>query len=466
MPLKQITSSRVHPTRRSMKEGEWRFALTGGKPGRLFHKFSSILHEFWSGEPLFVDGSNRMKKGAVLHIDEIRALGSDGLKLYDDAGVIGSGLFLKDGGDFGVGVDPSYKFSIGSTDGSDQIGIHHDNTDAYFKTTDGVFNFQTDEGTNTDTHLNVRGKGTGSGYVKVYDEARYGYFVQNGTSTFFAAVSGTLFISAASVIHMQNAANANINCFFSSAAGETRELNIYGYKDGDAKRALEIGVGVDAADTASFDGVSNYYFDGFIVLPKASGNGIKIDSTTPTFGWRDLLGQPTALNTGASKPTFAAYRDTLLQFQFAAGDEEYFEFHIPHDYVPGTDIHLHIHWSHIGTFVTGGTVTFEYEISYAKGHNQAAFPASVGTTFNGTASTTQYQHIITEVQISAASPDANQIDSDDLEPDGVIITRFDLNSNDITVSEGAVPDPFVHYVDIHYQSTNIGTKDKAPDFYT
>lgn len=44
-----------------MKEGEFRFALTGGKVGRLFHKFSSILHEFWAGEPLFVDGSNKMK---------------------------------------------------------------------------------------------------------------------------------------------------------------------------------------------------------------------------------------------------------------------------------------------------------------------------------------------------------------------------------------------------------------------
>ncbi len=61
MPLKQITSSRVHPTRRSMKEGEWRFAMTGGRVGRLFHKYSSIVHEFWAGEPLRVDGSNRMR---------------------------------------------------------------------------------------------------------------------------------------------------------------------------------------------------------------------------------------------------------------------------------------------------------------------------------------------------------------------------------------------------------------------
>jgi len=57
MPLKQITSSKVHPGTQ-MKEGEWRFAA---KPRRLFHKFFGVLHEFWAGEPLFADGSNRMR---------------------------------------------------------------------------------------------------------------------------------------------------------------------------------------------------------------------------------------------------------------------------------------------------------------------------------------------------------------------------------------------------------------------
>ncbi len=64
--IKQITSSRIHPSKNSMKEGEWRFALTGGKRGRLFHKFSSILHEFYAGDSLLVDGSNSMKPGTTL----------------------------------------------------------------------------------------------------------------------------------------------------------------------------------------------------------------------------------------------------------------------------------------------------------------------------------------------------------------------------------------------------------------
>ena len=203
-----------------------------------------------------------------------------------------------------------------------------------------------------------------------------------------------------------------------------------------------------------------------ITLGKTSGVGIKVDTASPTFPWRDIIGRVTSVNQGASKPTQVTYRDTILEFQFAAGDEDYFQFHIPHDYVPGTDIHLHFHWSHTGTLVNGGTVTFEYEATYAASHNQAAFPASVSGTVAGTASTTQYQHILSEVQLSAASPSGSQLDSDDLEPDGLILMRAGLSANNITVSGGGVPDPFIHFVDIHYQSMNIGTKSKAPDFYT
>jgi len=199
------------------------------------------------------------------------------------------------------------------------------------------------------------------------------------------------------------------------------------------------------------------------VINKTSGIGIKVDLSTPTFGWRDLKGKITN-SKGATKPSEITYREGITQFQFGAGDDAGLEYHIPHDYVPGTDIHLHVHWSHISGAVTGGNVVFTYEITYCKGHNQAAFPATVTGTITGTASAIQYQHVISEGQISAATPEAGvQIDSDDLEPDGLILCRIEMTTNNMT---GATPDPFIHEVDVHYQSTNLGTKQKAPDFYT
>ena len=202
------------------------------------------------------------------------------------------------------------------------------------------------------------------------------------------------------------------------------------------------------------------------IVPKTSGKGIKVDTDTPTFGFADILGDQFSKNTGATKPTLTAYNGAVQSFRFGVGDEAYLSFHMPHDYVPGTDIFIHVHWSHTSAIVTGGTLTFKVTSVYAKGYDQAAFGAPVSGTFTGTASTTQYQHIISETQYSASAPAGLQLDTDDIEVDGIIEMTFEVDANNIT-SSGAVPDPFIHYVDIHYQTTGIiGTKDKNTPFYT
>jgi len=203
------------------------------------------------------------------------------------------------------------------------------------------------------------------------------------------------------------------------------------------------------------------------ILQGNSGSGVKIGygSITPDYGWHDMVGNVTVRFAGATAPALAVYRGGIQQYQFAVNDECFNEFHILHDYAPGSHLYLHTHWSHIATTVTGGSVTWGFEVTYAKGHNQAAFAAPVTRTVVGNASTTQYQHIITETQISAASPDATQIDSDDIQVDGILLIRTYLSANNITVSGGGVPDPFLHFTDIHYQSTAMPTKNKAPSFY-
>jgi len=201
------------------------------------------------------------------------------------------------------------------------------------------------------------------------------------------------------------------------------------------------------------------------VLPKASGNGIFVDTAAPTFPWHDILGHPMIMTTGPTAPVFTTYNGTISEHRFKAGDVMNFEYHIPHDYALGTDLFIHYHWSHNFTTVTGGTVTWSVDSSYAKGHNQAAFSAPGTVATSPTASTTQYQHMLSEVQLSAASPTGGQLTTGDIEPDGIILATVSLTANNITVSSGLVPDPFLHFADIHYQSTNVGTKQKAPNFY-
>jgi len=206
----------------------------------------------------------------------------------------------------------------------------------------------------------------------------------------------------------------------------------------------------------------------YFIAPKESAKtGIGVEPAAPTYPWHDLLGEVTAKTTGVGAPTFTTYQGNVKQFQFdeATTDEIFINYHMPHDYVLGTDLFIHYHWSHIATTVTGGTVTWRVEPSYAKGHNQAAFGAPFNLDLSPTASTIQYRHMLSEVQLSTPGGGATQLDTSLLEPDGLILVRITIQANNITVSSGLVPKPFLHFVDLHYQSTNIGTKQKAPNFY-
>ena len=201
-------------------------------------------------------------------------------------------------------------------------------------------------------------------------------------------------------------------------------------------------------------------------LPKAAGKGFKVDAEFPTFGWRDIIGNVHPKATGAGSPTRAAYAGANLgQYAFIANDVCDFEFHIPHDYVPGTDIYFHVHWSHTGTSISGNAV-FDIYHAYAKGHNQANFPAekNVAITYATTdiATTPAARHRIEEVIISGPAATATLVDRDDIEVDGLVLATLKLTTLPTIGGGGKL---FIHTCDLHYQSTNMATKQRAPNFY-
>lgn len=206
-----------------------------------------------------------------------------------------------------------------------------------------------------------------------------------------------------------------------------------------------LGTKVDAA---------NPVVTGSIIVPKTSGIGILVDTAAPTYAWHDLLGRISVRGAGGQDPGFNVYRTSIRQFQFAVGDECWVEYHIPHDYAPNTDVYVHMHWSLTDTTVE--TVTWGVSASYAKGHGDGVFPAVVTTTVAEASTGVAYTHFITEVQITGVG----LLDKSLLEPDGLILVRTYLSAN-----SGAT-EPFLHFTDLHYQSTNIGSKQKSPPFYT
>ena len=216
--------------------------------------------------------------------------------------------------------------------------------------------------------------------------------------------------------------------------------------------------------------------NGNLILDKTQGNGIKVDVLDPTWGWRDIISN-IYIRTSANDPDWATYRSTLSAYRFtngAAVREAFVNFHIPHDYVPSTDMFIHVHWSQIvvdtgGTAGIPGSSEWHFDVSYANGHgipggisDPFITPKFIAVVQQG--STTKYGHMIAEAQFTNNGGDTTHIDRNLIQADGILLVRVWRDS-------GVIPDtlnqsPFVHFVDVHYQSTNLSTKNKAPNFYT
>ncbi len=225
-------------------------------------------------------------------------------------------------------------------------------------------------------------------------------------------------------------------------------------------------------------------FENNIVLPKTAGKGILVDPASPTNGWRDLLGTINVKGVGGggagANPDYVIYRGTLYGYRFGTTapnnhlHEAFIEYHIPHDYLPGSDLYIHIHWSQT-TVDTGGTAgvpgnaKWYFDISYADGHGTPGgtadpFNAPITVSVTQQGSTTQYGHMIGEVAFTNNGGTGGLIDSNRISVDGLVLVRAYRDPTD--VADTLNQDTFVHFVDIHYQSTNTGTKQKSPDFYT
>ncbi len=205
-----------------------------------------------------------------------------------------------------------------------------------------------------------------------------------------------------------------------------------------------------------------------LVLSNTAGEGIKLNPASPAFGWKDLIGDTVPKTFGVGAPTLSTWRGDIRWFAYNTADDGDIIFHLPHDYAPGTDLFLHVHWGHNGTNISG-SIDVRFHLSYAKGHGQANFPADVEphlviSSLNIT-NTPQYNHRVDEIQISASSPSGTQIDTDDIEPDGVLMVHFDLDTIP-TITGGSPNQPFIFAIDLHYQATNLTTKNKTPNFYS
>lgn len=202
-------------------------------------------------------------------------------------------------------------------------------------------------------------------------------------------------------------------------------------------------------------------------FPSAINIGIKLSGSTVGYGWHTLGTRLFALPNNANAASYIVYLSNIRAFQFNEGNEAFCDFLIPHDFLKGSTIFMQQHWSHSSTVVTGGTVTWSYEIMYAKGYSQEAFQPVKFTSVTDDASNTPYFHQIATTPISIDGGQTGVLlDNADIEPGGIIQVRLELTGNDLQTSDGSTPNVFAHFTNIQYKSRGLPTLNKEPNFYT
>jgi hypothetical protein len=212
---------------------------------------------------------------------------------------------------------------------------------------------------------------------------------------------------------------------------------------------------------------------GNLILDKANTAGLKVDNATPTYAWRDIIGDITPRAAGGPAPALTAFRGgNILSYAYAVNDVvDQIVFHMPHDYVQGTDVFLHVHWGHNGTAIAG-TFTVAAYASWCKGFNQAGnvfnaeITATISETVTNVAGHPRWGHFVTEVQLSTPGGSGSMLNTSLLEVDGLFLVSLKVTSIPTITGSATTNAPYIFTSDIHYQSTNIGTKAKAPPFYT
>lgn len=187
------------------------------------------------------------------------------------------------------------------------------------------------------------------------------------------------------------------------------------------------------------------------------GNLNELDTRTKQ-GWNDLVTEVTIRS--GSAPVIAQFRDGIYLYSFDAGtpQECFAAFHFRHDYIAGTMVYPHVHWTTNTT--NTGTVRWGVEYTLARRHDSTGLRAFGATNTiyieHNIATPSQYTHFVNE------SPDSFGIPGTDLEEDSILLCRFFRDASD---GNDTFPDAvFLITVDVHYQCNTLCTPSRFPPF--
>ena len=201
-------------------------------------------------------------------------------------------------------------------------------------------------------------------------------------------------------------------------------------------------------------------------IPGAAGDGILVAGA---YAWKDLIGDVSPKTQGTGAAALKDFRSPITGWAHSAVSYGDLLYHIPHDYAPNSDLFLHVHWGHNGTNISGN-FEVRFYASYAKGHQQAdsVFSTPVATLLSvqnlSIANSPQYCHRVDEIQLSGGVL-SGLLDTAKLEVDGLLAIHYEIVEIPSIPGSAVVDLPYVFTIDVHMQSTNVGTVNKVPNFY-
>lgn len=174
--------------------------------------------------------------------------------------------------------------------------------------------------------------------------------------------------------------------------------------------------------------------------------------------WRDMISELYTRG-GPSAPSATEFITGIYAYELVYNQTRtvFSNFHLNHDWAPGTKLYPHIHFS--PNTNSTGDVVFQFSWTAAKGHGQAVFPAVTTKTLTFTIpANSAHTHFIAEL------PEIDSVDGTNLEVDSLILMSISRLGAD--AADTFADSVWGLTVDLHYQASKFGTPNKTPNFYT
>lgn len=162
--------------------------------------------------------------------------------------------------------------------------------------------------------------------------------------------------------------------------------------------------------------------------------------------WTDSQAPAASLRVGGTAPAFAAFRNGIYAYYFGTNEEVHGSIQLPHDYIAGSTLRPHVHFSFATNPAAAATVIWGLEYSICSVNGVYAASTTVTATYTA-AGDEAFKHCVLGF---------GDVTGTGLRESCIMLARIYRSGGT------SAPEPALLSFDIHYQRGNFGTVDEYP----